>query len=99
MEANIESLRNLEENLAELNSSVSQIAWILFYNKRDLPMETIAPVEALDLLLLTGRQRVPRFAGSCLDGTNVFNALNDVSQRVLREFLVKDDLENYEAYR
>ncbi len=99
MEANIESLRNLEENLAELNSSVSQLAWTLFYNKRDLPMETIASVEALDLLLLTGRPPVSRFAGSCLDGTNVFNALNEVSQHVLRDFLVKDDLENYEAYR
>jgi hypothetical protein len=29
----------------------------------------------------------------------VFRALNLVTQKVLRDFLLKDDLENYEAYR
>jgi mutual gliding-motility protein MglA len=99
MEANIESLRNLEANLAESGGSLSQIAWSLFYNKRDLPEDSIVPAEAMDLFFEIGARNVARYLGSCLLGTNVFNALNEVTQSVLRDFLVKDDLENYEAYR
>ena len=55
--------------------------------------------QALDLLLEVGRRQLPRLAGDCLTGTNVFKALNQVTQKVLQDFLAKDDLENYEAYR
>jgi mutual gliding-motility protein MglA len=99
MEANIESLKNLETNLAENGKSLSEIPWTLFYNKRDLPEESIVPIQAMDLLFEMKSRRAARYAGSCLVGTNVFNALNELTQNVLREFLVKDDLENYEAYR
>lgn len=97
--ANIESLRNLEENLQSMGRNLSDLAVVAFYNKRDLPEEDLAPIEALDLLLEVGRRRLPRLAGDCLTGTNVFTALNHVTQKVLQDFLAKDDLENYEAYR
>ena len=97
--ANIESLRNLEENLHGMGRALTDLAVVAFYNKRDLPEEELVPVEALDLLLEVGRRRLPRLAGDCLTGTNVFKALNQVTQKVLQDFLIKDDLENYEAYR
>jgi mutual gliding-motility protein MglA len=99
MEANFESLRNLEQNLAGMDSSLDKVSLVFFYNKRDLPEDNIAPIEALDLLLRHRLRKSNRFAGDCLGGKHVFNALNQVTQSVLREFLVKDDLENYEAYR
>jgi signal recognition particle receptor subunit beta len=99
MEANIESLRNLEENLSGMELSLEKMPWTIFCNKRDLPADVTAPVESIDLLLATPGRRVARFAGDCISGANVFNALNEVTQRVLREFMLKDDLENYEAYR
>jgi mutual gliding-motility protein MglA len=98
MEANFESLRNLEQNLAGMDSSLDKVSLVFFYNKRDLPEDNIAPIEALDLLLRHRLRKSNRFAGDCLGGKHVFNALNQVTQSVLREFLVKDDLENYEAY-
>jgi signal recognition particle receptor subunit beta len=99
MEANIESLRNLEENLASLDLKPEQLTWMLFYNKRDLPEEQIAPTDAIDLLIRAPERKVDRLAGDCVTGRNVFKTLNLVTQKVLRDFLLKDDLENYEAYR
>jgi GTPase SAR1 family protein len=99
MEANMESLRNLEDNLAGLELGPDKVSFAFFYNKRDLPEESIAPVEAIDLLFRRKIEKTKRFAGDCISGKHVFNALNQVTQNVLREFLVKDDLENYEAYR
>jgi GTPase SAR1 and related small G proteins len=99
MEANLESFRNLEQNLAGMESGLERVSLVFFYNKRDLPEDTIAPVEAIDLLFRHRVDRCRRFAGDCISGKHVFNALNQVTQSVLREFLIKDDLENYEAYR
>jgi GTPase SAR1 family protein len=98
-EANLESLRNLEENLNAMDLSMDRVPLALFYNKRDLPDEQIVPVESLDLFFQANERKLNRFGGDCITGTNVFNALNDVTQGVLREFMLKDDLENYEAYR
>ncbi|HEY0789715.1 MAG TPA: ADP-ribosylation factor-like protein [Chthoniobacterales bacterium] len=96
--ANIDSLRNLEENLEGMGRRLDRVPVLAFYNKRDLAEHQLAPVEALDHLLGVARRGLPRLAGDCLTGTNVFNALNHVTQRVLQEFMVKDDLGNYEAY-
>ena len=97
--ASIESLRNLEENLAGMYLSLERTPWTTFYNKRDLAEDQIAPVDSLDLLFQIKERQVSRFAGDCISGTNVFNALNEVTQQVLRDFMLKDDLENYDAYR
>ena len=97
--ANIESLRNLEENLHGIGRDPGSVPMVAFYNKRDLPENELAPLEALDLLLEVRRRQLPRLAGDCVTGTNVFGALNQITQRVLQDFLVKDNLENDEAYR
>jgi hypothetical protein len=97
--ASIESLRNLEENLAGMDLSLERTPWTTFYNKRDLAEDQLVPVDSLDLLFQIKERKVSRFVGDCISGTNVFNALNEVTQQVLRDFMLKDDLENYDAYR
>src|SRR5256886_14198830 len=49
MEENIESFKNLEENLAKQNISIDEIPYVLQYNKRDLT--NIAPINYLEFLL------------------------------------------------
>jgi mutual gliding-motility protein MglA len=97
--ASIESLRNLEENLAGMELSLQRTPWATFYNKRDLTEDQIVPVDCLDFFFQIKERKVRRFAGDCISGTNVFNALNEVTQQVLRDFMLKDDLEDYDAYR
>ena len=46
MDENIESLANLEENLAEYGYDIDSIPFVIQYNKRDLP--GVLPVEELE---------------------------------------------------
>jgi hypothetical protein len=77
-----------------MDQSIDRIPWTTFYNKRDLSEDQIAPVDSLDLLFHIRERKVRRFIGDCISGANVFNALNEVTQEVLRDFMLKDDLEN-----
>src|SRR5512135_1408991 len=45
MEANVESLQNLEKNLKEQGYDLATVPYVLQFNKRDLP--TAAPVESM----------------------------------------------------
>src|SRR5258707_7644052 len=58
---NVESFRNLEENLKEYGYNLDEIPYVIQYNKRDLP--NVAPVEYLEYLL-NRRGRRARFFGS-----------------------------------
>src|ERR1041385_5655325 len=46
MEENVESFRNMEENLAKMNMNLDEIPYVLQYNKRELP--NVAPVNYLE---------------------------------------------------
>ena len=46
---NVESFRNLEENLKEYEYNLDEIPYVIQYNKRDLP--NVAPVEYLEYML------------------------------------------------
>src|SRR5512132_2445069 len=46
MEENVESFRNMEENLAKMNLSLDELPYVLQYNKRDMP--NVAPVNYLE---------------------------------------------------
>jgi signal recognition particle receptor subunit beta len=78
---NVESFRNLEENLAEYGYNLDQIPYVLQYNKRDLP--NVAPLEYLEYLLNRRPRRVPCFEAVAVDGKGVFDTLNTVSRMVL----------------
>ena len=82
---NVESYRNLDENLREYGLNLATIPLVLQFNKRDL--DRIAPLDYLEFLLNRGERRVPTFEAVAVDGTGVFDTLNTVSRLVLvKEF-------------
>src|SRR5436190_22600960 len=84
MEENVESFKNLEDNLAKQNVSLDEIPYVLQYNKRDL--ENIAPVNYLEYVLNNRKRRVQSFEVISSTGQNVFASLNAVSQILLHKF-------------
>ncbi len=81
MEANIESMENLKENLEEEGYDLDKIPYVIQYNKRDLP--NAAPVEQLRSLLNT--KPVPDFEAVATTGEGVFDTLKAVAKLVLTE--------------
>ncbi|HJV55320.1 MAG TPA: ADP-ribosylation factor-like protein, partial [Methylomirabilota bacterium] len=71
---NVESFRNLEENLKEYGYNLDEIPYVIQYNKRDLP--NVAPVEYLEYLLNRRGRRVPYFESVAVEGKGVFDTLN-----------------------
>jgi signal recognition particle receptor subunit beta len=90
MEENVESFKNLEENLARQNVSVDDVPCVLEYNKRDLP--NIAPVSYLEYVLNNRKKRLQSFEVISSTGQNVFAALNAVSQMLLHKFSRQNDV-------
>jgi mutual gliding-motility protein MglA len=81
MEANIESLQNLKDNLSEQGYDFAKIPLVIQYNKRDLP--NAAPTEELRNLLNTAS--VPDFEGVAFKGDGVFETLKAIAKLVLTE--------------
>jgi len=81
MDANLETLENLQEHLAEHKLSFDSIPYILQLNKRDLP--DILPVEDLkDKLQKKGE---PVMEAVAVNGLGVFETLKEVAKLVLAE--------------
>ena len=81
MESNIESIRNLEENLKQHGLDLTTIPYALQFNKRDLP--NILPVE--DLYRVLNFKREPTFEAIAPDGKGVFDTLKSVAKQILVE--------------
>ena len=81
MEANIESIRNLEENLKEHGLDLQTIPYSLQFNKRDLP--NAMPVDEMYRTL--NYKREPTFEAIAIDGTGVFETLKAVAKQILIE--------------
>jgi signal recognition particle receptor subunit beta len=79
LQANVESLRNLEENLAEIGLSIEDIPVVLQYNKRDLP--DICTVDELNQAL--NQNGWPYHEASAIEGGGVFETLKAVSKMTL----------------
>lgn len=80
MEANIDSLENLKENLSDHGLSLNQIPWVIQYNKRDLANITTLD----DLNASLNPMKVPYFQAVATEGQNVFETLKAISKLVLR---------------
>jgi mutual gliding-motility protein MglA len=78
---NVESLKNLDENLREYRSTLDEIPYVIQYNKRDLP--NVAPIDYLEYVLNRRARRVPFFEAVAVDGKGVFDTLNTVSRMIL----------------
>ena len=81
MEANLESLRNLELNLKEQGYELKAIPYVLQFNKRDLP--TALPAEEMKRQLHFKGE--PIFEAIAAKGTGVFETLKTIAKMVLLE--------------
>ena len=81
MEANIESMQNLYDNMAEHGYDLTRMPFVIQYNKRDLP--NAVSVEELRQVLNTGS--IPDFEAVARTGVGVFDTLKAVSKLVLTE--------------
>jgi signal recognition particle receptor subunit beta len=82
MEANIESLDNLQVNLKEQGYDLDKIPFVIQYNKRDLP--NAAPVEELKKLL-NPNGTATDLEACAATGEGVFETLKAISKLVLIE--------------
>src|ERR1700741_5139737 len=89
MEENVESFKNLADNLVLQNISIDEVPYVLQYNKRDL--ENIAPVNYLEYVLNNRKRRVQSFEVISSTGQNVFASLNAVSLILLHKFSKQTD--------
>lgn len=81
MDANIEALYNLEENLQTQGYDLMQVPYVLQLNKRDLP--NVIPVDELAEEL--NRKNEPVFEAVAAQGVGVFDTLKAVAKQVLTE--------------
>ncbi len=85
MAENVESFKNLEENLQAQGCTVDDVPYVLQYNKRDL--EDIAPRHYMEFLLNNRHEKRPSFTAVATQGTGVFETLNMVARLVLHRFV------------
>src|SRR2546429_2088118 len=85
MTENVESFGNLEENLRTLKLNMSDIPYVLQYNKRDLP--NAAPVEYMEFLLNNREVQVPSFTACANKTEGVFETLNMITRMLLNKFI------------
>ncbi len=80
LDQNLESLRNLEENLNEYGKSLATLPHVIQWNKRDLP-DAMAP-EELERHL--NHHSAPTFEGVANSGQGVFPTLKALAASVLK---------------
>jgi hypothetical protein len=81
LDANIESMENLKDNLEEQGYELEKLPFIIQYNKQDLP--NLTPVEELRELL--NPNGVPDFTACAQTGEGVFETLKAVAKLILLE--------------
>src|SRR6185503_7864545 len=81
-DANLESLENLRENLAEQGRELGKMPLVFQHNKRDLT--EVHPVSELDTML--NPFDAPAFATCAKTGSGIYEALDKISERVLSSF-------------
>jgi len=81
MDANIEALDNLQDNLKEHGYDLQKIPYVLQLNKRDLP--NILPADTLTKELRRKQETV--FEAIAFQGTGVFETLKEIARQVLLE--------------
>jgi mutual gliding-motility protein MglA len=79
MDANLESLSNLEQNLKEHGFDLNTIPYVLQLNKRDLP--NVMPVEKLQKILCVKGE--PVYEAVATQGVGVLDTLKAITRQVL----------------
>jgi signal recognition particle receptor subunit beta len=83
LDENLESLRNLQENLLAEGIDIRTIPMVMQYNKQDLPADLVLSKEEMDETL--NFREVPSFGANAIAGEGVFETLKGVSELVLRK--------------
>jgi len=81
MEANVESIRNLEFNLQEHGFDLRDIPYALQFNKRDLPSASAVD----EMYRMLNYKREPTFEAVATTGKGVFDTLKSVAKQILIE--------------
>jgi signal recognition particle receptor subunit beta len=81
MEANVESIRNLETNLEDHGFDLMNVPFALQFNKRDLP--NAMPVDEMYRML--NYKREPTFEAVAPQGVGIFDTLKAVAKQILVE--------------
>jgi hypothetical protein len=79
MPDNLDSLKNLEENLKDYNLDPKKIPFVIQYNKRDLP----AAVPVAELNTKLNRWGVPTFEAVAVKGDGVMQTLKGLSKMII----------------
>ncbi len=79
MEANIESVENLKENLLEHGYNLDDLPYVIQYNKRDL--ENIVSLDEMREAL--NERGIPDFEGCATSGKGVFETLKSIAKEIL----------------
>ncbi len=79
MDANVDSLVNLEANLAEIGFRITELPVVIQYNKRDLP--DVASMAQLEAAL--NKHGLPSFEACALSGQGVFETLTGIAKLTL----------------
>ncbi len=80
MDANLASMQNLYENLADFGYDPRQLPMVLQYNKRDLP--THVPLDELHAQLNPGM--FEEYEAVATEGEGVFETLRAISKQVIK---------------
>jgi signal recognition particle receptor subunit beta len=92
VDANLESLQNLEDNLKRQGIRIREIPVVMQYNKRDL--SNAMPLEELDAEV--NKLSVPRYGSVATTGIGVEDTLKGITQLVLSHLVKKYGLEGSE---
>ena len=85
MDANVESLFNLEDNLKQHGYDLMKVPYVLQLNKRDLP--NVVPIDEMYRTL--NYKREPTFEAVATTGVGVFDTLKSVAKLILVELRKK----------
>ena len=85
LEANQESLDNLDDNLREYGLPLATLPYVIQYNKRDLP--SAMALESLREYLNPGG--VPEFEACARTGVGVFETLKGVSRSIMQRMAAR----------
>ena len=80
LEANIEAMHNLYENMESYGYDIETIPFVIQYNKRDLP----DIMSAEELRSVINPMGVPDFEAIAIEGDGVFQTLSAVSKLVVK---------------
>jgi hypothetical protein len=89
LEANVESYKNLEDNLREMGLSLEELPVVMQFNKRDLP--NLAAVEEMNTQI--NRHNAPFYEAVATTGIGVEDTLKAITKRVLNNLAQKYKLE------